>query len=54
MGDCDKPDINRLLAAFELKEPDRVPHFEILIEDRHVERLLGRPAGHTLGAAKGA
>jgi len=54
VGACDKPDINRLLAAFELKEPDRVPHFEILIEDKHVERLLGRPAGHTLGAAKGA
>jgi len=52
--ECDKPDINRLLAAFELKEPDRVPNFEILIEDKHVEQLLGRPAGHTLGAAKGA
>lgn len=51
---CDEPDIERLLAAFELKEPDRVPNFEILIEDEHVERLLGRPAGHTLGAAKGA
>jgi hypothetical protein len=51
---CDEPDVNRLLAAFELKEADRVPNFEILIEDRHVERLLGRPAGHTLGSAKGA
>lgn len=54
MGSCDTPDISRLLAAFALKEPDRVPNFEILIEDKHVERLLGRPAGHTLGAAKGA
>ena len=51
---CDEPNIERLLAAFELREPDRVPNFEILIEDEHVERLLGRPAGHTLGAAKGA
>ena len=51
---CDEPDIDRLLAAFDLKEADRVPNFEILIEDHHVERLLGRPAGHTLGAAKGA
>ncbi len=28
---------------------DRVPNFEILIEDQHVERLLGRKAGNTLG-----
>jgi len=47
---CDEPDIDRLLAAFDLEEADRVPNFEILIEDHHVERLLGRPAGHTLGA----
>ena len=51
---CDEPNIERLLAAFERRESDRVPNFEILIEDQHVERLLGRPAGHTLGAAKGA
>ena len=37
---------------------DRVPHFEILIEDQHVEKLLCRKAGNTLGVggdpAKGA
>jgi uroporphyrinogen-III decarboxylase len=35
-----------------------VPHFEVLIEDQHVTRILGRPAGNTLGVggevAKGA
>ena len=28
---------------------DRVPNFELLIEDQHVEKLLGRRAGNTLG-----
>lgn len=51
---CDRPDINRLLASFEHRQTDRVPNFEILIEDRHTSRLLGRAVGHTLGSAKGA
>lgn len=51
---CDAPDINRLLAAFRHEKTDRVPNFEILIEDRHTSRLLGRTVGHTLGSAKGA
>jgi uroporphyrinogen decarboxylase len=51
---CDAPDINRLLASFEHRKTDRVPNFEILIEDRHTSRLLGRTVGHTLGSAKGA
>jgi uroporphyrinogen-III decarboxylase len=50
--------IDRLTAALRGEETDRVPHFEILIEDQHVERLLGRQAGNTLGVggdpAKGA
>ena len=50
--------IGRLIAALRGEETDRVPHFEILIEDQHVERLLGRKAGNTLGVggdpAKGA
>ena len=50
--------IDRLTAALRGGKTDRVPHFEILIEDQHVERLLGRKAGNTLGVggdpAKGA
>ncbi|MBM3699618.1 MAG: hypothetical protein FJW68_01700 [Actinobacteria bacterium] len=52
------PDIERLLAAFKRKPVDRVPNFEILYEDKHVEKLLGRYAGNTLAyggdPAKGA
>lgn len=39
----------RLLACLRGQPTDRVPNFEILIEDQHVERLLGRKAGNTLG-----
>jgi hypothetical protein len=50
--------IDRLVAALRGEKTDRVPHFEILIEDQHVEKLLGRKAGNTLGVggdpAKGA
>jgi uroporphyrinogen-III decarboxylase len=53
-----EPDINRLLAAFRREAVDRVPNFEVLIEDRHVEKFLGRYAGNTLSyggdPAKGA
>jgi len=41
-------DIGRLLATFRGEKTDRVPNFEILIEDQHVEKLLGRYAGNTL------
>jgi uroporphyrinogen decarboxylase len=43
------PDKQRLAAAMRGEPTDRVPNFEVLIEDQHVERLLGRPAGNTLG-----
>jgi len=43
------PDFERLRAVFRGEKTDRVPHFEILIEDQHVEKLLGRKAGNTLG-----
>jgi methylmalonyl-CoA mutase cobalamin-binding domain/chain len=43
-----QPDIQRLLAAFKRKRIDRVPNFEVLIEDQHVQKLLGRHAGNTL------
>ncbi len=51
---CDRPNVERLFAAFEHRKLDRVPNFEILIEDKHTTRLLGRTVGHTLGSAKGA
>jgi hypothetical protein len=44
-----QPDKQRLIAAMRGKPSGRVPNFEVLIEDRHVERLLGWPAGNTLG-----
>lgn len=43
-----EPDIKRLIAAFRHEEVDRVPNFEVLIEDEHVKKLLGRYAGNTL------
>jgi 5-methyltetrahydrofolate--homocysteine methyltransferase len=43
-----QPDIQRLFAAFKRKKVDRVPNFEVLIEDQHVQKLLGRFAGNTL------
>jgi uroporphyrinogen decarboxylase len=43
------PDVRRLIATLRGQRTDRVPHFEILIEDQHVEKLLGRKAGNTLG-----
>ena len=43
-----QPDIQRLFSSFKREKVDRVPNFEILIEDRHVEGLLGRFAGNTL------
>ncbi len=52
------PHKERFLAALRGERTDRVPHFEVLVEDQHVEKLLGRPAGNTLGVggdpAKGA
>ena len=43
------PNVERLKAVLRGELPDRVPNFEILIEDEHVEKLLGRRAGNTLG-----
>jgi len=43
-----EPDVQRLLDAFKQKKVDRVPNFEVLIEDKHVEKMLGRYAGNTL------
>ncbi len=43
-----EPDVERLKAAFKRKPVDRVPNFEVLIEDQHVEKFLGKYAGNTL------
>jgi len=53
-----EPDVARLIAQMRGQPVDRVPHLEALIEDQHVERILGRYAGNTLAyggdPAKGA
>ena len=53
-----EPDIERLLRAMRRQEVDRVPNVEIVIEDKIVEKMLGRYGGNTLAyggdPAKGA
>ena len=53
-----KPDKERLIATYRGEKTDRVPNFEVLIEDKHVPKMLGRKASNTLSAdgdpAKGA
>lgn len=53
-----KPDKERLIATYRGEKTDRVPNFEVLIEDKHVSKMLGKKASNTLSAdgdpAKGA
>ena len=53
-----EPDKARFISAMRREPVDRVPNFEVLIEDKHVEKILGRYAGNTLAIggdpAKGA
>ncbi|MHB1337119.1 MAG: hypothetical protein ACYCXQ_14385, partial [Candidatus Humimicrobiaceae bacterium] len=42
------PDKERLFRAMRRQEVDRVPNVEIVIEDKIVEKLLGRYGGNTL------
>ena len=53
-----EPDKERLRAAIMMEPVDRVPHIDNLIEDKHVEKFLGKYAGNTLSyggdPAKGA
>ena len=53
-----EPDVARLIAQVRGEKVDRVPHLEALIDDSHVEKVLGRYAGNTLAfggdPAKGA
>ena len=43
-----EPEKERLLAAYRREPVDRVPNIEVLIEDKHVEKILGKYAGNTL------
>jgi len=54
MKDIRKPNKERLLQTFRGEIPDRVPHFEIAIEDQIVKAILGREAGSTLAGSRGA
>jgi uroporphyrinogen-III decarboxylase len=53
-----RPDKKRFIDAVRRQPVDRAPNFEVLIEDAHVEKMLGRYAGNTLAIggdpAKGA
>jgi len=49
-----KPNIERLLATMKGEIPDRVPNYEILIEAKNVEYLLGRDVGTTMAASRGS
>jgi uroporphyrinogen decarboxylase len=53
-----EPDVQRLIAQINGQEVDRVPNLENLVDDSHVEKILGRFAGNTLAfggdPAKGA
>jgi uroporphyrinogen decarboxylase len=53
-----EPDMARLAAQIRGEPVDRVPHLEALVDDQHVEKILGRYAGNTLAIggdpAKGA
>jgi len=42
-----EPNKERFLSALRGEVTDRVPNFEILIEETHVSKLLGREAGNT-------
>ena len=53
-----EPDVQRLIAQIYGQKVDRVPNLENLVDDSHVEKILGRFAGNTLAyggdPAKGA
>jgi len=44
----DKPDFNRLRAAFSREEPDRVPAMEIVIYPKLKTSFMGRPVENLL------
>jgi len=48
-----RPNKERTRAALIGEYTDRVPHFEVAIEDKVVEAILGRNVGSTLAASRG-
>lgn len=50
MHQAQQPDKNRFLAVLRGEKPDRVPNFEVLVENPTLEAVMGRPIGanHTL------
>ena len=54
MESLKKPNKERIVQALIGEIPDRVPHFEVAIEDKVVKEILGRGAGSTLAASRGA
>lgn len=49
-----KPNKERLITTMRGGIPDRVPHYEILLEARNVEAILGEDVGTTMAASRGA
>ena len=48
-----KPNKERLLTTIRGGIADRVPHYEILLEARNVEAILGKDLGTTMAASRG-
>jgi hypothetical protein len=53
-NELSKPNIERLITTMKGGIADRVPFYEILLEGRNVEALLGRDVGTTMAASRGA
>jgi len=49
-----KPNKERITAALRGQSVDRVPHFEVVIEDKICKAITGRDVGSTLAASRGA
>jgi len=53
-ADLRKPNKERLISTMRGEIPDRVPHYEILLEARNVKAILGEDLGTTMAASRGA
>jgi len=53
-ADLKKPNKERLITTMRGEIPDRVPHYEILLEARNVKAILGKDLGTTMAASRGA
>jgi len=49
-----KPDKERIIASLRGQSVDRVPHFEVAIEDSVCKAIVGKDVGSTLAASRGA